>query len=82
MHKDIYLTPREKDVYNLILQGLSVQEIADKLIIAWATANTLVGTVMRKYGKHTRVQICALKIAEQNTYIKELEEQIKELQCA
>ena len=81
MPKEVNLTPREKETFELILQGLSVQEIADKLIVAWSTANTLVGNVMRKYEKHSRVQLCALKITELNKQIKKLEEQLREFQC-
>ena len=75
------LTPREKEVYDLLLQGLTVQQIADKLIIARCTTATLIQNILSKFEAHSRLELCAKKIIELNSYIEQLLEQIEELQC-
>lgn len=50
------LTSREMEVLKLIAQGLSNQEIADKLFLSTTTIKTHVGNVLMKLGVRDRVQ--------------------------
>lgn len=55
----VRMTPRERDVINLIAEGLSNKEIAVKLRIATHTVKSHVRNVMEKLTLHTRLQIAA-----------------------
>lgn len=50
------LSSRELEVLNLIVEGLSNQEIADKLIISLATAKTHVRNILNKLAVDDRTQ--------------------------
>jgi DNA-binding NarL/FixJ family response regulator len=50
------LTPREREVLDLLLQGLSNPEICTRLFISDATAKTHVGRILQKLGVRDRVQ--------------------------
>jgi DNA-binding NarL/FixJ family response regulator len=50
------LSPRELDVLKLIVDGMSNQEIADKLIISLATAKTHVRNILNKLAVDDRTQ--------------------------
>jgi DNA-binding NarL/FixJ family response regulator len=50
------LSPRELEVLKLIVDGLSNQEIADKLIISLATAKTHVRNILNKLAVDDRTQ--------------------------
>ena len=56
------LTPREKQVCELIAQGLTNREIAEKLFIAEGTVKMHVYSSMKKTGLKKRVRI-ALRFA-------------------
>lgn len=50
------LTERETEVLKLIAQGLTNQELADKLFISMTTVKTHVGNILNKIGARDRVQ--------------------------
>lgn len=55
----VRMTPREREVINLIAEGLSNKEIATRLDIATDTVKSHVRNVMEKLMLHTRLQIAA-----------------------
>lgn len=55
----VRMTPRERDVINLIAEGLSNKEIAARLGVATHTVKSHVRNVMEKLTLHTRLQIAA-----------------------
>lgn len=57
--ESVRMTPREREVINLIAEGLSNKEIAGKLHIATHTVKSHVRNVMEKLALHTRLQIAA-----------------------
>ena len=54
------LTPRERQVLELLVAGLSNQQIADELHIGLTTVKTYVGSLYAKSGASSRVQLAAL----------------------
>lgn len=59
MPEDVRMTPREREVVNLIGSGLSNKEIAHRLNVASYTVKSHVRNVMVKLALHTRLQIAA-----------------------
>jgi two-component system NarL family response regulator len=55
----VKMTPREREIVNLIAQGLANKEIAARLHIAPHTVKSHVRNVMEKLALHTRLQIAA-----------------------
>lgn len=47
---DSTLTRRESEVATLLMQGMSYQEIADKLCVSYHTVNSHVKSILRKLG--------------------------------
>lgn len=56
------LSPREREILSLIVEGLSNQEIADQLIISPATVKNHVSACMSKLGTTNRVQAAVLAV--------------------
>jgi DNA-binding NarL/FixJ family response regulator len=56
---EVRMTPREREVIDLIGEGLSNKEIAQRLNIATHTVKSHVRNVMEKLALHTRLQIAA-----------------------
>jgi DNA-binding NarL/FixJ family response regulator len=50
------LTPREREVFGLLIQGLSNPEICQQLVISEATAKTHVARILQKLALRDRVQ--------------------------
>jgi DNA-binding NarL/FixJ family response regulator len=63
-HESVRMTPREREVINLIAGGLSNKEIAARLNIATHTVKSHVRNVMEKLTLHTRLQIAAFAFGE------------------
>ena len=57
--EDVRMTKREREVIELIGEGLSNKEIAQRLNIAAHTVKSHVRNVMEKLALHTRLQIAA-----------------------
>jgi DNA-binding CsgD family transcriptional regulator/SLT domain-containing protein len=62
-HTGFDLTPREKEILNLLAQGLSNKQIAQTLFISTKTASVHVSAIIRKLGVTSRIQ--AATIAQQ-----------------
>ncbi|MGH8906403.1 MAG: response regulator [Egibacteraceae bacterium] len=54
------LTPREREVMLLVAEGLSNDEIAERLVVSPATAKTHVSRVLAKVGARDRAQLVVL----------------------
>jgi DNA-binding NarL/FixJ family response regulator len=57
--EDVRMTRREREVIELIGEGLSNKEIAQRLNVAAHTVKSHVRNVMEKLALHTRLQIAA-----------------------
>jgi ATP/maltotriose-dependent transcriptional regulator MalT len=56
---DVLLSDREQDVLSLIAEGLSNQEIADRLVISLPTVKTHIGNIFNKLDVTSRTQALA-----------------------
>ena len=64
--EDVRMTRREREVIELIGEGLSNKEIAQRLNIAAHTVKSHVRNVMEKLTLHTRLQIAAYSRRQEN----------------
>ena len=51
------LTPREHDLYLLLLEGFTLKESAGQLAIKYPTANTHMNNIYKKLGVRSRAQL-------------------------
>lgn len=56
------LTGREREVVELLGEGLTNQEIAEQLYLSEATVKTHLGRVMRKWGARDRTQVLIIAV--------------------
>ncbi len=56
------LTPREREILQMIAAGLTDREIAKRLVLSPATARTHARNLIGKLGAHTRAQAVAIAI--------------------
>jgi DNA-binding CsgD family transcriptional regulator/ketosteroid isomerase-like protein len=56
------LTPREREVFQLLAQGLTTPKIADRLFVSPATVRTHVQNGIRRLGAHTKVEAVSMAI--------------------
>jgi RNA polymerase sigma factor (sigma-70 family) len=54
------LTPREREVLELLLGGLTQEQIAERLVISPKTVGTHIQNILTKLGVHSRAQAVAL----------------------
>jgi two-component system, NarL family, response regulator LiaR len=62
------LTPREKEVLNLLVEGLSNPEIADRLTVSRSTARAHVSNILMKLGVTNRSE--AISLALRNKLVR------------
>jgi DNA-binding CsgD family transcriptional regulator len=58
------LTTREREIANLVAQGLTNASIASRLLVSRSTVSSHVATVLRKLGFTSRVQLAAWVVAQ------------------
>src|SRR3989442_12377466 len=54
---DVALSPREREVAELVAEGLTSREIAERLVVSERTAEGHVEQIRNKLGFHSRTQI-------------------------
>jgi two-component system, NarL family, response regulator LiaR len=60
----IVLTPREREVMNLLVQGLTNTEIAARLVVSLSTVKTHVSSIIAKLGASTRTEAAAIAVRD------------------
>ena len=71
------LTKKEREVVDLLCEGLSKQQIADKLFVQLCTVSTHIKNIFAKNNVHTVGQICGLVAKQLKKENKLLKKQIK-----
>jgi NarL family two-component system response regulator LiaR len=60
--EDFGLTPREREVLDLMVEGLSNPEIAERLVVSYSTAKAHVSNILSKLGVSNRAEAIALTL--------------------
>lgn len=55
--KSLGLTPREMDVFRLLLEGYTLQETANQLSVKYSTVNTHMTAIYKKLGVSSRAEL-------------------------
>lgn len=71
------LTKQQRIVTELLLQGLSKQQIADKLFVSKSTVITHINRIMKKCNVHTVGQICGLFVDDIRKENEELKQKVE-----
>lgn len=58
------LTPREREVLQLLADGLSNQRIAEHLVLSVSTVRNHVQSILRKLGAHSRLEAVTIGVRE------------------
>jgi NarL family two-component system response regulator LiaR len=61
---DASLTPREREVVGLLVQGLTNTEIAGRLVVSLSTVKTHVSSILTKLGASTRTEAAAIAVRD------------------
>lgn len=56
------LTPREHEVLELIVHGVSTQRIADEMAVSYSTVRTHTQSILTKLGVHSRLEAAAFAV--------------------
>lgn len=56
-HERYGISPREQEVVDFLIQGLSYEELADRLCISLSTAKTHINRIYRKTGVNSKVEL-------------------------
>jgi DNA-binding NarL/FixJ family response regulator len=56
------LTPREREIFQLLAMGYNAPEIAERLVLSVATVRTHVRNGIERLGAKTRIQAIALAL--------------------
>lgn len=70
MEKKSFLTIREKEIFELLVQNLDTEEIADKLKISSKTVRNHISNVIQKLGLKSRSQAILELIRQKEIKIK------------
>lgn len=73
IYENLFLTPRETEIYNLMLEGLNVKEIARKLYLANCTVATHKLAIYQKKGVNSIQQLLAQRIDELDNIVREFQ---------
>jgi two-component system, NarL family, response regulator LiaR len=61
---EVVLTPREREVMSLLVQGLTNTEIAERLVLSLSTVKTHVSSIIAKLGASTRTEAAAIAVRD------------------
>lgn len=63
VYEPLHLTPREDEVFRLLVSGKTTAEIAGDLVITRHTAREYVARIYAKLGVHSRSELIARAVA-------------------
>jgi DNA-binding NarL/FixJ family response regulator len=58
------LSPREREIMDLLAQGLTGEQVAERLVLSSETVKTHIRNAMSKLEAHTRVHAIAIALRE------------------
>lgn len=66
-----FLTPREREVLQRLVQGQSARTMAEQMHVSYSTARTHIQSVLSKLGVHSRLEAAAFAVANRLIDIEE-----------